>query len=74
MPCHDGLVNWNQVICGPCWTVRNPDRVPVRLRHAEPQSETGERCSFCGLPTNSGIYVRADPATVPFPQPDEDDE
>ena len=64
-------MNFNQVSCGPCFSARNPDRVPVTVLHAEPVSESSDRCSWCGLPTNSGIYVRADPRTVPFPQPDE---
>jgi len=33
-----------------------------------------ERCCFCNMPTRCGIYVRLDPATVPYPQKEERDE
>lgn len=53
---------WNHPCCDACWKGREPRRVPVRL-----SAPNVERCSFCGEPTMSGIYVREDPATVPFP-------
>lgn len=40
-------------------------RKPVLLRAEE---ATVERCAFCGEPTIFGCFVRADPATVPFPE------
>jgi ribosomal protein L24E len=33
---------------------------------------TVEQCAFCGRETKSGIYVRQDPATVPYPTKDND--
>lgn len=71
-------MNWNQVSCGPCWQANNPGREPVRINLAALDAEeraivSRERCSWCGQPTNSGIYVRVHPSEVPFPQPDDDD-
>ena len=72
---------WDAPICERCWIDReavwdeNADqdlliglRLPVRLM--EPELEV---CSFCGLPTFIGVYVRADPATVPYPKQVESD-
>lgn len=70
-------LTWNQACCEQCWLtdvgrteddeVRRPVRVvgdALRL----------EQCSFCGRHTIFGVYVRRDPATVPFPRVEEDDE
>lgn len=54
--------SWTQPCCEPCWEQRNPGRAPTRLR--EPKDEN---CVFCGLSTESGIYVRIDPAAAPHP-------
>ncbi len=48
----------------------NPDRSPVQAIGVS-AIDGSDRCSWCGMPTNSGIFVRADPRTVPFPQPDD---
>ena len=58
-------MNWSQPICDSCWTERKPGRVPVRLRAAN-----CETCAYCGHPTRSGIYVRANPTHLPYPKPD----
>ena len=58
-------MNWNQPICDHCWTAREPNRVPVRVVYRQQHS-----CAFCGRTTQSGIYVRADPHSVPFPRRD----
>lgn len=57
-------------MCEDDWVSRNPRRVPVRM--VDPDEEV---CAWCGKTTYSGIYVRADPATVPYPRQDvkEDD-
>lgn len=65
--------NWNQPKCEACWIRDNTVetdatplgigvRKPVRLRDAPL-----ERCAWCGNPTISGIYVREDPDTLPYP-------
>lgn len=54
--------SWTQPICDPCWISRHPARPSTRL--LSPDAET---CAFCGRQTTSGIYVRVDPKTVPFP-------
>jgi hypothetical protein len=38
--------------------------VPTRVKA---QYCVRETCAFCGRVTNGGIYVRADPETVPYP-------
>lgn len=59
-------MSWTQPLCVTCWNRDNPDRQT---------SGTGdmgdlERFCECGSETRSGIYIRIDPATVPFPQED----
>lgn len=64
-------MNWNQVSCGPCWVRNNPGRGnPARALNAD--QGPSETCSWCGEQTNSGIYVRANPNEVPFPQPEDE--
>jgi hypothetical protein len=54
---------WTQPLCWACWERRNPGRKPAALVVADL-----EQCCDCGGLTQSGIYVRVDPATVRFPQ------
>lgn len=63
-------MNWNQPCCDDCWVRMNEDRLPFRLTLAERKDED---CAWCGMSTTSGIYVRADPATVPFPATEDDE-
>jgi hypothetical protein len=71
--------SWNQPICEKDWidqrvvtTVVDGIEVvvdiPVPMRMVS-EHVAIERCSWCGEPTIFGAYVRADPATVPFPAP-----
>lgn len=57
-------MSWTQSICVDCSDERNPERKAVALVDTHRNEET---CCYCGEPTTSGIYVRADPSTVPFP-------
>lgn len=68
--------SWNQAICERDWVEQRStwdgDRLlsieqPVKL--TEPQLE---QCAYCGRPTIWGVYVRADPSTVSYPQPQDD--
>lgn len=54
--------SWTQPCCDDCWDERNPDRPSLRLRIRE-----SEQCVYCGLFSQSGIYVRIDPEDAPFP-------
>ncbi len=54
--------SWTQPLCEPCWGIANPGRQASRLIEAEP-----EICVTCGKPTSSGIYIRIDPASAPYP-------
>lgn len=62
------MSNWTQPLCIPCWNRENPDRQTAG------HGDVGdlEHCCQCGDATRSGIYVRRDPATVPFPTDGED--
>lgn len=54
--------SWTQPICDDCWDEQRPDRPSPRTGAGEP-----EICSWCGLETHSGIYLREDPDKVPYP-------
>lgn len=57
-------MTWTQPICMPCW-LRTHSRHPVRV--------TGDHsrvCCRCGAATTAGIYIRIDPASVPYPSED----
>lgn len=59
-------MSWTQPMCDACW-------ISERGRSAEPMRMTApeiEQCAWCGRSTTSGIYVRADPTTVPHPAAD----
>lgn len=58
-------MSWTQPVCEQCWFLVNITKEPVRMKEADP-----ERCCKCGVETNSGIYIRVDPKTVPFPRDD----
>lgn len=48
--------------CESCWVETQPGRVPVRIVEEARDIET---CCRCGQPTRSGIYIRAELATMP---------
>jgi hypothetical protein len=60
-------MTWTQALCENCWLRDNPGREPVAIK---PEFAELERCCKCGADTFSGIYVRVDPATVPYPRKD----
>lgn len=63
-----GKLTWSQAMCDRCWHDRTDGRrVPHRL--IDPDVEV---CAWCGELTMSGIYVRANPETVPYPSEEED--
>jgi hypothetical protein len=55
-------MSFTQPICDNCWDKENPDRRSPR--HMEGEIE---QCCLCGESTRSGIYIRRDPKTVPYP-------
>lgn len=55
-------MSYTQPICRPCFSIKHPSREPVRVRDDESRT-----CCLCGDPTVTGIYIRINPATVPFP-------
>ena len=57
--------SWRQAICERCWLRRRPGLAPVRVLSSRAVLEV---CSYCGGETVVGIYVRDDPARVPFPR------
>lgn len=50
---------WTHAMCWFCWEKLNGKRQPHVLSRPE-----WEDCCWCGLATRSGIYARADPATL----------
>lgn len=54
--------SFTQPCCGACFLDFAPGRRPTRVLGAE-----SERCCHCGMHTDEGIYIRVDPATVPYP-------
>lgn len=54
------MTRWTHAVCDNCWTDSEPNS-PVRM--AQPRIEY---CGWCATRTESGIYRRADPATVPY--------
>lgn len=64
-------MSFTQPICDSCWPpfsagMSGVIKEPVRLKVREE-----ERCCFCNWWTESGIYVRVDPQSVPHPTPDD---
>lgn len=64
------MSKWNQAICDTDWEKLNPGRTAYRL---VAEFRKDEICAWCGETTRSGIYVRVDPTTVPYPQEHDDD-
>lgn len=60
-------MNWTQPVCWSCWIKENGEHTPIRMREPNP-----EICCKCGQQTVSGIYIRIDPNTVPYPTDKED--
>lgn len=58
------MSRWTHAICDECYETESekddalPEK-PVRLRYP-----SKEDCCFCGQQTESGIYIRKDPAQV----------
>lgn len=74
-------MTWNQPQCTDCWVGANSTpaadddgglmiRQPVRVN--DEWADALRVCSFCGRVTASGIFVRADPRSVPYPASDDD--
>ncbi|MGH9042659.1 MAG: hypothetical protein ACRDZ3_20785 [Acidimicrobiia bacterium] len=55
-----GKGNWDHAMCPRCWGAEWGARQPARVDEGTP-----EICCFCGADTDSGIYVRRDPAVTP---------
>ena len=52
---------WTHVICEKCWKDTGHDFEPTRF--IPPETEI---CCYCGVETNSGIYIRNNPDNVAF--------
>jgi hypothetical protein len=55
--------HWTHAICAKCWAERKPDK-PLQPKNAG--QGMLEVCCFCGVTTQDGIYLRADPAEPKF--------
>lgn len=60
-------MSWTQPVCIPCWNRDHPDR----QTGGHGDINDPEHCCLCGGETRAGLYVRLDPATVPFPSTEE---
>lgn len=82
------MSNYTQPVCDPCWLEEHADwetiehgndpylLVSVPISYSIPTVVRGfplELCCLCGRHTISGIYVRKNPDSVPYPTivPDE---
>ena len=54
--------SFTQPVCDDCWDREYPDRPSPRVGQGE-----RETCCKCGNRTFSGIYIRINPTTVPYP-------
>jgi len=52
------MSRWTHNICERCWNVKNPDRIPVKLKEGYRYLS---KCCFCGKQNRDGIHVREDP-------------
>jgi hypothetical protein len=53
--------DWNHNICNECWNKLHPGVQPHRVKL---RKGIALLCCWCGFPTQSGIYVREDPAVM----------
>jgi hypothetical protein len=68
-------LSWNNPQCESCWIDNNSSTLIIdgetvtRVRYphkvADPELET---CAWCGHLTIIGIYVRANPESLPYPK------
>jgi len=58
-------MTWTQPVCAKCFDDEHPFRHPVRVTNPP-----AVNCCYCGTMHRSGIYVRVDPSTVPYPIPE----
>jgi hypothetical protein len=56
--------DWTHNCCFDCWNKREPNRQPVCDKTLVPRG-IALICCWCGIPTQSGIYVREDPTVMP---------
>ena len=56
------MSKWTWPMCDECWRKRFPWD-PVRLKMV---GMPPERCGWCGGEAKGGIFIRANPADVPF--------
>lgn len=56
-------LSWTQPVCNDCWDEDHPDRPSPGLEAGDAES-----CCKCDYLTRSGIYVRIDPTSVPYPR------
>lgn len=62
-------MTWTQPICAARWNQDYSEgRRTVNVELDEIGSGDLEHCCYCNKPTLSGLYVRLDPATVPYPR------
>lgn len=58
-------MTWTQPICLSCWGCLYP-----HLPRHQVRNDHSRICCRCGAATTAGIYIRIDPASVPYPSED----
>jgi hypothetical protein len=56
------MSRWTHTICDVCWHLREPNRIPIKLK---PEYTSPATCCFCGVVTTDAINVREDPRDTP---------
>lgn len=59
-------MNFTQPLCRDCWDLRHPEREPTAVKE-----DIYMVCCMCGVLTKAGIYIRAHPEEVMYPDKDE---
>lgn len=60
------MAQWTHALCIKCWNTEHPDK-PASYLYDGPR----EHCCMCSDPTQAGIYIRRDPATVQYDRGEE---
>jgi len=54
--------DWTHNICWACWNKQHPHQIPHHINKV--LDSIAFICCWCGIPTQSGILVREDPAVM----------
>ncbi len=55
------MSRWNHLMCAACWNADEGNIARSVNTAVEGANSEAENCCYCGKPTTSGIWTRADP-------------